>query len=101
MRARYLLISIAFSVASCAHHVETSPASSTLASWEDRDISDLIDTIGPFDTTSIKGESRAYNWSRFGNCRLTARTSLDNKILAVVLEGIGQGCDVYRQKLGG
>lgn len=86
-------------MAACAHYVETSSA--TIAQWKDRDISKLIDAIGPYDTTSIKGDSRTYNWFRFGNCRLTAHTSLDDKIQTIDLEGTGQACDeVYRQKLG-
>ena len=99
MRTSYLLIFVAASLVACATRVETSSA--TVAQWQDRDISDLIDTIGPFDTTSIKGDTRKYNWARFGNCRLTALTSLDNKIVTIELEGTSQGCDVYRQKLGG
>jgi len=99
MRTSNLLIFIAASMVACATRIETT--SSTAPQWQDRDISDLIDTIGPFDTTSIKGDSRKYNWSRFGNCRLTALTSLDDKIVAIELEGTSQGCDTYRKKLGG
>ena len=65
-----------------------------------RHVSELIDAVGPFDTTSIKGDSRAYNWFRFGNCRLTALTSLEGKIQKLELEGTGTGCEVYQQKLG-
>jgi hypothetical protein len=99
MRTSRLVILVAVLVAACATYVETS--SSTVARWEERDISELIDSIGPFDTTSIRGDSRAYNWFRFGNCHLTARTSLDGKIQKIDLKGTGQGCNVYLQKLGG
>ena len=117
MRASNLAIVAVALVAACAHYVETS--SPTETRWEQRDISELIAAIGPFDTTSIRGESsayawswahsttaipgefRSYNWFRFGMCRLTAHTSLEGKILKVEMEGTGQGCNVYLQKLGG
>ena len=88
-------------LSACVHYAESSSTSTTIARWEQRDVSELIVAIGPFDTTSIRGDSRSYNWFRFGNCRLTARTSLEGKIQQVELEGTGQGCDGYRQKLGG
>jgi hypothetical protein len=117
MRTSSLAILAAILVGACAHYTETSSPKTTR--WEGRDVSELIGAIGPFDTTSIRGESsaydkawahwtdaitgdyRAYNWFRFGNCRLTAFTSLDGQILKVEMEGIGQGCNVYLEKLGG
>jgi hypothetical protein len=117
MRTMYLIIPVVTFLVACAHYVATS--SSAVARWEGRDISELIATIGPFDTTSVRGEpssydwawahsttpippeSRLYDWYRFGNCRLTARTTLEGKILKVEMEGTGQGCDVYLQKIGG
>ena len=117
MRTSNLAIFAAVLVAACAHYIETS--SPTVVRWEGRDVSELIAAIGPFDTTSIRGESssydwswahsttaipgesRLYNWFRFGMCRLTAHTSLEGKILKVEMEGTGQGCNVYLQKLGG
>jgi hypothetical protein len=96
----YLGIAMAASLAACAHTVDTSSTSVTIARWEQRHVSELIDAVGPFDTTSIKGDSRAYNWFRFGNCRLTALTSLEGKIQKLELEGTGTGCEVYQQKLG-
>jgi hypothetical protein len=117
MRTSHLAIFVAVLLAACAHYIETS--SPTVARWEARDISELIAAIGPFDTTSIRGESssyawswahsttaipgeyRSYNWFRFGRCRLTAHTSLEGKILKVEMEGTGEGCNVYLQKLGG
>jgi hypothetical protein len=116
MRTSHLTIFLAVLMTACAHYVETS--SPTEVRWEGRDVSELIAVIGPFDTTSIRGqsgsydqswahyttpvpgESRAYNWFRFGRCRLTAFTSLEGKILKVEMEGTGTGCDVYVQKLG-
>ncbi len=115
MRTSQLVIFVAMLVTACAHYVETS--SSTVARWEGRDVSELIAAIGPFDTTSVRGESssydwawahsttpvpsesRLYNWYRFGMCRLTARTTLEGKIQKVEMEGTGQGCTVYTQKL--
>jgi hypothetical protein len=117
MRTLPLVIFAVVLLAACAHYVETS--SPAVARWEGRDVSELIAFIGPFDTTSIRGESgsydqswahsttaipgefRSYNWFRFGRCRLTAHTSLEGKILKVEMEGTGQGCNVYLQKLGG
>ena len=112
-----LVILAAVLVGACAHYTETS--SPTVTRWEGRDVAELIGAIGPFDTTSIRAESssydkawahsttaaageyRSYNWFRFGNCRLTAHTSLEGKILKVEMEGTGQGCNVYLEKLGG
>ena len=99
MRTSELVICVAVLVTGCATYVPTS--SSTAARWDERDISELIAAIGPYDTTSIRGDSRSYNWFRFGACRLTASTALDDKIQKIELEGTEQGCNVYRQKLGG
>ncbi len=99
MKTVLLLILVVLAVVACAHYAETS--STTAVRWEERKVSELISTIGPFDTTYIQGDSRSYNWFRFGQCRLTAHTSLDGQIRKIELEGIGQGCDVYLQKLGG
>jgi hypothetical protein len=119
MRTIYLILPIVTLAVACAHYVETSSSSAAIARWEGRDVSKLIGTLGPFDTTSIKGEpssydwswghsttsipgeSRLYNWFRFGNCRLTAHTNLEGTILKLEMEGTGQGCDVYVQKIGG
>jgi hypothetical protein len=98
MKTSCLVIFVAASIVACAHYVETSSA--TVARWQQRDIAELIAAIGPYDTTSIKGDSRSYNWFRFGNCRLTARTTLEDKIEQIELEGTGLGCEVYRQKMG-
>ena len=99
MRTSNVVIFAVALVAACAHYVETSSPSVTR--WGERDISELIATIGPYDTSSVKGDWRSYDWFRFGNCHLIARTSLDGRIQKVELEGTGQGCDVYLQKLGG
>ena len=119
MQTSKLAVFAAVLVAGCAHHIDSSSSSSTIARWDGRDVSELIGAIGPFDTTSVRGESslysqswanwttaipaeyRSYNWFRFGNCRLTAFTSLEGKILKVEMEGTGQGCNVYLEKLGG
>ena len=116
MRTSHLAIFVAVLLAACAHYTETS--SPTVTRWEGRDVSELIAAIAAFDKTSIRGESsahnwswahyttpvpgesRSYNWFRFGRCRLTAHTALEGKILKVEMEGTGQGCDVYVQKLG-
>jgi hypothetical protein len=116
MRSSRLIILTVSLIAACATYVE--PSSPTATRWEGRDVSELIAIIGPFDTTSIRGESssydsswahytasipgetRSYNWFRFGRCRLTAYSSLEGKILKVEMEGTGTGCNVYLQKLG-
>ena len=119
MRSSYLVLCIVVWVGACAHQTEIETSSSAVARWEGRDVSELITAIGPFDTTSIKGESSAYDWSwahsttsipgesrsyywfRYGKCQLRAHTSLEGKILKVELEGTGQGCNVYLEKIGG
>jgi hypothetical protein len=98
MRSSRLVFLAVVLVAACATHVESS--SPMVARWENRDISELITAIGPYDTTSVKGDWRSYDWFRFGNCHLTARTSLEGKIQKIELEGMGLGCNVYLQKLG-
>jgi len=61
MRTSHLAIFVAVLVSACAHYIETS--SPTVVRWEQRDVSELIAAIGPFDTTSIRGESSSYDWS--------------------------------------
>jgi hypothetical protein len=99
MRISPLVALTSIALSACATYVGSS--SPTVARWEDRDISELIAAIGPYDTTSVKGDWRSYDWFRFGNCHLNARTSLEGKIQKVELEGTGLGCNVYLQKLGG
>ncbi|TMH55161.1 MAG: hypothetical protein E6H53_17490 [Betaproteobacteria bacterium] len=99
MRGSRLVFLAAALGAACATHLESS-SSPTVARWEDRDVSELITAIGPYDTTSLKGDWRSYDWYRFGNCHLAARTSLEGKIQKIELEGMGFGCNVYLQKLG-
>jgi len=99
MRASYIVLVMIVALASCTTTTVSSTSSSTIAQWQTRDISELVAVIGPFDTTSIQNDSRSYDWFRFGNCHLRAQTDLDNKIQKVVLEGTGQGCNVYLDKL--
>jgi hypothetical protein len=98
MRSSRLVILAAALVAACATYISSS--SPLVTHWQERDISELITAVGPYDTTSIKGDWRSYDWFRFGNCHLAARTSLEGKIQKVELEGIGFGCNVYLEKLG-
>jgi len=98
MRTWSLAVVAAVLAGACAHYVESS--SPRVVRWEDRDISELIAAIGPYDTTSVKGDWRSYDWFRFGNCHLVARTSLEGRIQKVELEGTGLGCNVYLEKLG-
>jgi hypothetical protein len=98
MRSSYLVIAVVVWVGACVHHIEISSA--TVTRWENRNVSELIATIGPYDTTSIQGDSRSYDWYRFGNCRVTVRTSRDEKILKVDVQGTTQGCSGYLQKMG-
>ena len=99
MRVSNLPVLAVMLLAACATYVGSS--SPMVARWEERDISELIAAIGPYDTTSVKGDWRSYDWFRFGTCHLQARTSLEGKIQKVELEGMGTGCNVYLQKLGG
>jgi hypothetical protein len=98
MHPSYLVIGLIVLVGGCAHPNAISSASVT--HWENRDVSELIAVIGPFDTTSIQGDSRTYFWSRFGSCRVTARTTREEKIAAVDVQGTTQGCSTYLQKMG-
>lgn len=98
MRSSYLVLCVVVLVGACAHQLEIS--SSTVKRWENRDVSELITTIGPFDKTWIQGESRTYDWYRFGNCLVTAHTSRDEKILKIDVLGTTQGCSAYLQKMG-
>lgn len=99
MRSSYLVIAVVLWLAACVHPIEIS--STTVSRWENRDVSELIATIGPFDTTSIQGDSRSYDWYRFGNCHVTVRTSRDDKILNIDVQGTTQGCSAYLEKMGG
>ena len=97
MRSSYLVLCVVW-VAACAHQIEIS--SSTVKRWENRDVSELINTIGPYDKTLIQGDSRTYDWYRFSNCLVTAHTSRDEKILKIDVQGTTQGCSVYLEKMG-
>ena len=97
MRLSYLVL-CAVLVAACAHQIEIS--SSTVKRWENRDISELITAIGPYDKTLIQGDSRTYDWYRFSNCLVTAQTSRDGKILKIDVQVTTLGCSVYLQKMG-
>jgi hypothetical protein len=100
MRASTLLVLPVVLLGSCTT-TYSGTTSTTVARWEDkgRDISELITTVGPYDTTSVKGDWRSYDWFRFGNCHLVARTSLDGRIQQLTLEGTGSGCNVYLERL--
>ena len=98
MRSSYLVLCVVVWMGACVHQIEIS--SSTSQRWENRDISELITTIGPYDKTLIKGDSRSYDWYRFSNCLVTAHTSRDEKILKIDVQGTTQGCNVYLQKMG-
>jgi hypothetical protein len=98
MRSSYLVIAVVAMVSACATQLEIS--STTVSNWENRDVSELIKAIGPFDTTTISGDSREYYWSRFGNCHVTARTTREEKIVKIDVQGTAQVCKAYLQKLG-
>ena len=98
MRPSYLVIAVVVGVSACAHQIEIS--STTVTRWENRDVSELSTAIGPFDTTSIQGDSRSYYWYRFGNCHVTAHTSREDKILKIDVRGTTRGCSTYLEKMG-
>jgi hypothetical protein len=99
MRKTHALVVAVSLVAGCAT-TYVPPSAPITVRWESRDISELVAAIGPYDTTSVKGDWRSYDWFRFGNCHLAAQTSLEGKIQKVMLEGMGAGCNVYLEKLG-
>jgi hypothetical protein len=98
MGSSYIVIVLVALLSACAHQLEIS--STTVTRWENRDVSELITAIGPYDTTSIQGESRLYFWSRFGICQVTARTTREEKIVKIDVQGAPQVCKTYLQKLG-
>ena len=98
IRSSYLVLATVLCVGACVHPIEISSA--TVTRWQNRDVSELIATIGPFDTTSIQGDLRLYDWFRLGNCHVSVRTSRDDKILKVDVQGTTQGCSGYLQKMG-
>lgn len=98
MRSSYLVIAVVVGLGACVHQIEISPT--TAMRWENRDVSELAAAIGPFDKTRIQGDSRSYDWYRFGNCRVTVHTSRDDKILKIDVQGTTRGCSVYTQKMG-
>jgi hypothetical protein len=98
MRLSYLLLASAVWLGACAQHLVIS--SQTVTRWQDRDIQELITVIGPVDTSTIQGGSRSYFWNRFGNCQVTAHTTLDDKIVKIDLQGTTLGCSTYLDKIG-
>jgi len=98
MRSSYLAIVVAVLMVACATKLEIS--STTVARWENRNVSELITAIGPFDTTTIQGESRSYFWNRFGNCQVTAYTTREEKIVKIDVQGTTRGCNTYLEKMG-
>ena len=98
MRSSRLVIGLVVLLNACAHQYQIS--STAITRWENRDVSELIAAIGPFDTTTIQGESRLYFWSRFGICQVTARTTREEKIVKLDVQGAAEICKTYFQKLG-
>ena len=101
MRSSYLLLTVAVCLGACAQFgASSSISSTTVTRWQNRDVSELITAIGPFDTTTIQGELRSYFWNRFGNCQVTARTTREEKIVNIDVSGTTQGCSTYLEKMG-
>jgi hypothetical protein len=101
MRSSYLVLAVVVSLGACTQFGVSAPISSTtVARWQNRDVSELITAIGPFDTTTIQGEVRSYFWNRFGNCQVTARTTREEKIVNIDVQGTTQGCSKYLEKMG-
>jgi hypothetical protein len=92
MRSVFAVLMAVTSVTACA------PANVT--GWTGRDIEELIQAVGPYDVSVIRGDLRTYSWHRRGSCRLDARTSLDQKIITVETMGTSQGCSVYLRRMG-
>ena len=100
MRSSYLPLAVVVLLGACASTQQLEISSTTVTRWQNRDVSELITAIGPFDTTSIQGESRSYFWNRFGNCQVTARTTREEKIVKIDVQGTNQGCSTYLDKMG-
>ena len=99
MGSSHLAIVLVVLLSACAsQQVEIS--STTVTRWENRDVSELITAIGPYDTTTIQGDSRSYFWSRFSICKVTARTTREEKIVNIDVQGTPLICKPYLQKLG-
>ena len=96
MRSLWML-ALVLAVGGCAARWDTVVAKH---GWDGRDVADLIAAVGPEDSVIINKESKSFNWFRFGNCRLTAFTTLDNRIINVETEGSTEGCEVYIKKMG-
>jgi hypothetical protein len=96
---------VAFSVlslflASCTTLAPTRPVERyQSSSWEGKEISELVAVLGPFETSLIQRGIKSYNWFRFGNCRLTARVSSDDRITEIETEGTVDGCHTYLERL--
>lgn len=93
----FWIIAVLLVITGCATNIEPVTAK---YGWDGRDIAELIAVVGPEDSVIINKESKSFNWFRFGDCRLTAYTSLDNKILNLETVGRPEGCTVYIQKIG-
>ena len=99
MRSSYLVIILVVLLSACASQ-QFEISSTNVTRWENRDVSELIAAIGPYDTTSIQGDSRQYFWSRFAVCKVTARTTREEKIVKIDVQGTPQICKTYLEKLG-
>lgn len=95
MRTPWMAL-LLLSIASCAITGDIVQASH---GWDGRDVADLITVIGPEDSVIINKELKSFNWFRFGNCRLTAFTATDNKIIRVETTGTVDGCSAYVEKM--
>lgn len=96
MRPAHLVFFLLLLMTACAHRVERVEA---VQSWNGRDVSELIEAIGPFETTIVQRGTKSYHWFRFGDCRVTARVSPDDKILDIETVGTIQGCSTYLQRM--
>jgi hypothetical protein len=98
MRSWFAVLMAVTSVTACA----LLGGSRNVTGWTGRDIEELIQVVGPYDLSVIRGDLRTYTWHRRGSCRLDARTSrADNKIVLVETMGTVQGCSVYLDRMGG
>ena len=99
MRSSYFIFAVAVWLSACAHQ-QLEISSTTVTRWENRNVSELITALGPFDTTSIQGEVRSYYWNRFGNCQVTARTTREDNIVKIDVQGTTRVCGTYLEKMG-
>ena len=97
MRSSYIVIAVVVPYGRLrATKLEISSIpSTTVTRWENRNVSELITAIGPFDTTSIQGELEVILLESIRQLPVTARTTREDKIVKIDVQGTNQVCSAY------